>query len=256
MVLALCTLALLDQAADADEPVMNGAREALRDAGAFPWYDPQADEIRPIPVPAEMPLRRASDWEWARRANNKPTRNQGGFWDLLWRSVQYVVWISLALILSVLAYLWMRAVARHERDRQGKLWNDAQHHESASIEQLSFPIKRPQTDLLGEARRYYQSGNYDEAIVYLFSYQLVQLDRHQCIQLAKGKTNRQYLAELRSQPFLRQRLTQSVLAFEDVFFGHHQLSRERFEACWSGIDEFDQNLRQLTSSKDASARPA
>ena len=33
-------------------------------------------------------------------------------------------------------------------------------------------------------------------MIYLFSHQLVQLDRHQIIRLAKGKTNRQYLREV------------------------------------------------------------
>ncbi len=31
-----------------------------------------------------------------------------------------------------------------------------------------------------------------------------------------------------------------MLAFEDVFFGHYQLTRERFEACWHRLDEFHQ----------------
>ena len=51
-------------------------------------------------------------------------------------------------------------------------------------------------DLLAEARRHYQAGNYGAAIVYLFSFQLVQLDQRQIIRLAKGKTNRQYLREV------------------------------------------------------------
>ena len=58
-------------------------------------------------------------------------------------------------------------------------------------------------DLLAEARRHYQAGNYGAAIVYLFSFQLVQLDRRQIIQLAKGKTNRQYLREVGPRDPLR-----------------------------------------------------
>ena len=48
--------------------------------------------------------------------------------------------------------------------------------------------------LLEEARRSYEEGDYNTAIVYLYSYQLVKLDQNQWIRLAKGKTNRQYLA--------------------------------------------------------------
>ena len=40
-------------------------------------------------------------------------------------------------------------------------------------------------------------GDYGMAIIYAYAYQLVELDQHHAIQLRKGKTNRQYLRELR-----------------------------------------------------------
>jgi hypothetical protein len=33
-----------------------------------------------------------------------------------------------------------------------------------------------------------------------------------------------------------------MVAFEDVFFGHHPLDRSRFEACWQEVDEFHRRL--------------
>ena len=45
------------------------------------------------------------------------------------------------------------------------------------------------------ARLYEKRGNFNQAIIYYYSYQLVTLDRRQVIRLAKGKTNRQYLRE-------------------------------------------------------------
>ena len=68
--------------------------------------------------------------------------------------------------------------------------------DAARIESLPFPVAAGRLDLLAEARRHYQAGNYGAAIVYLFSFQLVQLDKRQIIRLAKGKTNRQYLREV------------------------------------------------------------
>ncbi len=75
-------------------------------------------------------------------------------------------------------------------------------------------------DLLAEARRHYQAGNYGAAIVYLFSFQLVQLDKRQIIRLAKGKTNRQYLREVGPRAALLRLVEQTMVAFEDVFFGN------------------------------------
>ena len=64
------------------------------------------------------------------------------------------------------------------------------------IESLPFPVQAAQYDLLAEARRHYQQGHYGEAVKYLFSYQLVELDKHKIIRLTRGKTNRQYLGEV------------------------------------------------------------
>jgi hypothetical protein len=30
-----------------------------------------------------------------------------------------------------------------------------------------------------------------------------------------------------------------MVAFEDVFFGNHPLDRNRFESCWTRLDEFE-----------------
>ena len=106
------------------------------------------------------------------------------------------------------------------------------------IENLPFPVANSKTDLLAEAKRLYQMGKYDDAIVYLFSYQLVKLDENQCIRLSRGKTNRQYLGELRERHGLRSMVSRTMIAFEDVFFGHHPLEKDRFESCWSQLDEF------------------
>jgi hypothetical protein len=94
-------------------------------------------------------------------------------------------------------------------------------------------------DLLAEARRHYEAGNYGAAIVYLFSFQLVQLDRRQIIRLARGKTNRQYLREVGPRISLRKLVEQTMVAFEDVFFGNRQLRRDRFESCWARLEEFE-----------------
>jgi hypothetical protein len=99
-------------------------------------------------------------------------------------------------------------------------------------------------DLLAEARRAYEQGNFGEAIIYLFSHQLLQMDRRHLIRLTKGKTNRQYLREIGPRRTLRQLFEQTMVAFEDVFFGAHVLGRDRFEACWSQLNRFDQLVEE------------
>jgi hypothetical protein len=99
---------------------------------------------------------------------------------------------------------------------------------------------------LAEVRRLYEAGNYDQAVIYFFSFQLVQLDHHQFIRLEKGKTNRQYLRELHAHRSLRGLVEQVMLLFEDVFFGGRQLSRNQFDVCWQRLDEFHIQLESET----------
>jgi hypothetical protein len=113
------------------------------------------------------------------------------------------------------------------------------------VEALPFKLRKPTGNFLDEARRLYEAGDYSEAIIYFFSYQLVELDRHHLIRLAKGKTNRQYLREVRPRPNLHQILGITIVAFEDAFFGRKTLTREHFEQCWSRLGEFQAELDRL-----------
>ena len=95
-----------------------------------------------------------------------------------WEGIQWVVWALLVIFLVGSMGVLIRVI--WQRDRlSGRIsttsTQDAIAGEAEQIENLPFPVERPKTDLLGEARRNYELGNYGEAIMYLFSYQLVHL---------------------------------------------------------------------------------
>jgi hypothetical protein len=115
---------------------------------------------------------------------------------------------------------------------------ESPEEERRRIEALPEPV-RERTRLLDAARRHYQNGNYDEAIIYLFSHQLVCLDKNYLIRLTRGKTNRQYLRELGPRDTIRRILADTIVAFEDVFFGGRSIGQERFERCWNRLGEFE-----------------
>ena len=112
------------------------------------------------------------------------------------------------------------------------------------MEDLPIGVPPSDHDLLAAARACYEAGDYSQAIIYAYAYQLVELDKRHLVQLSKGKTNRQYLRELRARPGLQDLLRDTMLAFEDVFFGHHPLSNSRFQHCWDNLDEFHRQLEQ------------
>ena len=222
-----------------DAQAVQAGAEGLRQAARFPWYDADADGLRPVQLPTYQPPPQSSNWQW------QPTNRRRGNWQWLWRLLEYVVWGVLAFALFLLLFVLLRNLSqRLPKQGVGAADRERGQTEADQIEKLPFQVRRPQTDLLGEARRHYQLGHYGEAIIYLFSYQLVRLDKSQLIRLAKGKTNRQYLGELQSGSPLKRMLAQSMSTFEDVFFGNYGLSRERFEACWNRLDEFHQLVQQ------------
>jgi hypothetical protein len=236
-----CVEPAFAQPSSADESI-EAAREGLTGPIRFPWYDGQGDRLQRVDVkPPRDVANRHSRWEAeAPRAWNMP--------DWFGPLLRVLGWTLLGLLVILLAVVLIRAflledggiAAVDAADGQTNRRGDADR-----VESLPFNLAKPRADLLDEARRCYEAGRYGQAIIYLYSYQLVQLDKHQLIRLTKGKTNRQYLREMRSQPHLLGLLESTMITFEDVFFGRHRLERPQFEACWNRMDEFHQQLSQF-----------
>lgn len=226
------------QAANKPVDAIESGRDALSGRPSFPWYDRQQDSLKRIDVePPDDVAARKSKWE------AKPPPN----WtipDWMKKLLEATGWLLLALVIVAVIWGLLKAFGNMElAPATGDLDDeDSLQGDIDRVESLPFQLNRPQSDLLSEARRYYEAGDYGQAMIYLYSYQLVQLDRHHIIRLTKGKTNRQYLREVRSRHELWDVLRSSMVAFEDVYFGHHQLSQSRFESCWEKLDLFHQQL--------------
>ncbi|HYW81604.1 MAG TPA: DUF4129 domain-containing protein [Thermoguttaceae bacterium] len=224
----LCGASLLAAATDTD-PSVEAGREALDQWGRYPWYDPSTDGLRRVEIPD------AWDWSWLPDWSGYRL----GFLDTL---LQWGAWGLLALMLAMAAYFLIRAYLDRSGFFDGPAARDNASQPDPSdadrIEALPFPMRTDNLDLLDEARRFGRQGDFGRAIICLYSYQLVQLDRQQRIRLTKGKTNRQYLREVGFHSPLCRLLEQTMIAFEEVFFGNHTIDRVRFESCWSRLDEF------------------
>jgi hypothetical protein len=207
----------------AEAPGSVKAGHEVFEQGRYPWYDAERDTLRPLTLPVSP-------------AKREPRQFDGSF-------LRYLAWgILAAALVALLAFI---VYAIRNRTRPPVISSKAAApSRGAAIETLPFMADRSRGDLLGEARRHYEQGNYSEAIIYLFSYQLVELDRFALIRLAKGKTNRQYLRELGKSPPLRPPLELTMTAFEGVFFGRRALDRAGFEACWNQLPLFEQLVSQ------------
>ena len=198
----------------------------------YPWYDSTSDGVQRIDVSKPW----FWDWDWL---------------DIDWRALlpslpssllEWVAWILIVALLVGLIYMLLRAYfagRRGEGTSAGRSAGPSEAERRERIESLPFPVKVTHLDLLAEARRHYQQANYGEAIKYLFSYQLVQLDKHQLVRLARGKTNRQYLREVGRHGSIRDLLERTMVTFEDFFFGNQVIQQDRFEWCWTRLEQFE-----------------
>lgn len=249
--IALAVVAL-SRAASAAPPLtednaVETGKDILAGDGRYPWYDRGKDEVRPLnvaPRDAADSKNRNSKWTKTNTATGGGRRMpQFSFFGA---ALQWVGLTVLVALLVLIALLIAKAFLKEEVSDDVILRKAIDSSRDADrVEALPFQVRKPTSDFLSEARRLYEAGEYSEAIIYLFSYELVQLDRQHLIRLAKGKTNRQYVRELRQRPALRHILETTVVGFEDAFFGRKTLTRERFEQSWQRLDEFHAELAQL-----------
>ncbi len=209
---------------------IEAGRDALSQWGRYPWYDSEADGLRPVNLVEPWDLSWLFDW----LKFNWGWGGGGGNW------IQWLFWAIILALLGVLTWLLVRAFLKRNKsvDKLLETPADRPEEERRLLEALPEPV-RQRTRLLEAAQRCYQEGNFNEAIIYLFSHQLVFLDKNYLIRLSRGKTNRQYLRELEPRDTLRRILADSIAAFEDVFFGGHSITRERFEHCWNRLGQFE-----------------
>lgn len=249
-IITVCFLFLaIPRIAVAEIDGIESAQKALR---SQPWYDSESDGLKPIELAEGEEVERADwrgvkrpEWDWS------TNMNLGGItMGWLGELMKLMGWVALIAVLGLIGYVLVKAFMDLEGTTatSGSIdeMEEQQTHEQR-VENLPVQLRQKKGDFLQIAREAYEAGNYHDAIIYLFSYRLIQLDRVGYIRLAKGKTNRQYLMEMTRTNDLQKILGQTMVAFEDVFFGKHDLTRERFENCWSRNDQFKTLLGEANS---------
>ncbi len=238
---------------DDPERAIEVARESLSDDWSQNWYDSEQDSVRPLKLKIPKPPKPKN--------NNTNTNQQSGFRDWLngWLEgihpnldvaalLKFLFWTTLLIAVGYFVMQMVRKYIRDERSRFSDIAAiDPRANSLDRVEALPMEVDEGVTDLLAEARRRQQSGDLSGAITYLFSHQLLELDRHHLIRLVKGKTNRQYLREIKRnarQPEpLHGIVRETVALFEAAFFGKHPPREADFASCWNQVEDFNSELR-------------
>lgn len=244
--LASASLCAAQQDLSDPETAVEAGRAGLDGIWDAPWYDSQTDDFRPVDLPRPRPP--SAFWQW--------------FWGLFsgfsydWSGVlQILAWLLLALLVVWGVIALVRAVQAAELERASAVAEEElERAEIERIEALPVAVDDPVGDFAAEARRRYEAGDTAGAIVYLFSHQLIELDRRGLLRLVKGTTNRQYLRELKRaaphEPRAAQIVARTMLLFEASFFGAHAPTAEQFEACWRETVEL---VRLIAPPEEAAA---
>ncbi len=217
--------------------------QALKD-GKFPWYSSESNSVQSV---------ESSNKQSAASANRnsiavqppRPTVNRSTITDLLHALYEKRIWLTIALIIAIAAlsiWFYMRFKTTGPDRQNGR----AQDRESMEDRIQELPFTLPQSSNLNfeeRARDAADHGDYTEAMMLLFSFVLLSLDRKGIIRLHRGTTNRQYLRQIRSHDHLPTVYKKIMIPFEESFFGGHHIDQITFEQCWNQIESFRNILR-------------
>jgi hypothetical protein len=215
-------------------------KPALRE-GSYPWYDPDTDRVKPI-WRAKRPWQK---WIGQRLENLAKAvekflsrfrfgRLSGG--GVSGELIMTTVFLAaLIAFLVVLVGLWSRrGLSAADRSGDGSVIG-----RSARLADLPEGVRPGSGDPWSEALRRRAAGDLGGAIVCLFAYQLLTLDKLGLIRLAPGRTGRQYVQTIHDPQFVDS-LEATLGLFEDVYYGRKLPTLEAFEAVWRRAQVFQE----------------
>ncbi len=229
-------------------------QQAINTLKGRSWFDSQNVAYLPPPVSEEFDDdMRTKGWP-APPESLQPTPGRAPLvnWSGIGDGMAIVVWVILALGLVALAVAlgavsmksWDRSKLASKRSLQIQI-------DPTRVADLPFEAVEEMRDPLERSRQLANAGDYNGAILFLYGYKLLALDRAGKLVLHRGKTNRMYLMELGGERRLRELLSPTVEAFEEVYFGKYALDRARFMSLWKSVDEFHQILAAVMAAQTA-----
>ena len=238
-----------------DSPAASDHAAVMPPPSSTPWFDGDGQQFRPVRVVTDLPEAANRKSRWVPRpppANSRraptstttPTSGDRSFGTVVgWVVVAVIAFVLVGFLLYTYSQIAPDAAADRDQKRSTSAAIDDQYLERFS--RLPSELRGDAKDLRSEVERLMALGRFDQAIVALFGHQLLLLDRGRMLRLARGKTNRRYLHESRSQsPAAYEILGRTVTAFEACYFGEHPPTLEAFAALWEDNLRLESMIRQ------------
>lgn len=219
----------------------------------FPWFSSADDAVvflppRPIPSARDVPV--PTTLEVPNPPEIKST------FDLRF-AARIVFWtlFGLLILASVVAIGWTLAKAARDAREQRKA-KSARGDRTRRLEAIA-PEARDRFDDLGTAaENALAAGDLRLALVYFFSQLIVESDKWGFLRARRGKTNREYWLELRSNARVRTIYKATMDAFERVYFGGRLISRAEFDDVWRLREAFLEITAAFDERRAAAERAA
>jgi hypothetical protein len=225
------------------------------------WVDPQSGRVRSVHEAypyAELPTGSASAQR--EQAALLPTMNTQDWtweWPDWWLDVLdavgsffsgwgereiYLLFLGLILIFLLIVFILL---ARTKWGPLARQTRDAQRRRRRAVAQEELPFEWEAGALTVEglwqqALQAKEAGDFRLALMFLYSYLLIELDAQQLLRLQRGKTNRDYSRELGRSATVYDCFQATMLAFEQVFFGRYQLTRPQVDELFAQVARWGQ----------------
>ncbi len=224
------------------------------------WWNTREQKLN---IPPTTLLPQSEDFlaERSKLPNDPATPTPRSTWNWNWlrafdlsNLIQVLGLVLLLVAIGILFYVLRNpAVAFIRRRRESE---DRTMREIVKVADLPFEVEASEEGFVASAEKHARRGDYNLAVIYLFSFILVELDHHSHLALRRGKTNRMYLRELRSRPEIADGYRTIMLAFECAFFGQHKLSAEDYTQCQNAADRIKNLIQSSVAPKAAAVEKA
>lgn len=217
-----------------------------QDESTMPWVDDQGQAI-PYGLkdrPDAVTKNRAAIKDAPVKPTTAATVNNVQYdWGFLSRPL--VIWMfGIAILFTIGLMVWLFISAKLGDGGESETQRYRRTLEE-SIKQLPFELDENFGDFREQALAAYRSGDFRKSLMLLFSHVLVTLDQQDLVHLKKGKTNRQYLRELKPHPRLAGYYGDVMVPFEQTFFGNYPVEKSVCEKCWNDLDQFQANVEAI-----------
>ena len=235
------------------------------------WFDTETGKAVPVKLPPSDITASNRDSRWLPQAKRvkAPPKNAttpGGGAGTGWSNFSagnFAAWFLLCILLAAaIGTLWYGLskadLGGDSSARNRSNIGSGESPDEITVERMKHlpqELRRTDVNMREETQRLMQEGSFDQAIILLYGHQLLLLDREGFLRLNRGKTNRRYIRECRSNDASIQyrssgefsvdsQLTQTIDAFERSYFGKHSIEESEFEMLWQNNLELEKAMHQ------------